>query len=131
MDERVRDVPALDAKAAGFKVYAVTDASGDPSLRIADHARKICAGWDCADLDQCRPRLCWPAPPPRLAEQRLSIDIRENDGRASLCKALCRGEPHAGARASNEGDLSLEIVSRIHDRFSLLIYAFRNQPVTE
>ena len=24
--------PALDAKAAGFKVYAVTDASGDPSL---------------------------------------------------------------------------------------------------
>jgi len=23
--------PALDAKAAGFKVYAVTDASGDPS----------------------------------------------------------------------------------------------------
>ena len=27
----MRDVPALDAKAAGFKVYAVIDASGDPS----------------------------------------------------------------------------------------------------
>ena len=27
--------PALDAKAAGFKVYAVMDASGDPSERAS------------------------------------------------------------------------------------------------
>ena len=31
MDQRLRDVSALDAKAAGYKVYAVMDASGDPS----------------------------------------------------------------------------------------------------
>ena len=35
MDQRLRHVPALDAKAAGFKVYAVINASGDPSEMVS------------------------------------------------------------------------------------------------
>ena len=37
--------PALDAKAAGYKVYAVIDASGDPSeMASRDHARALRPG---------------------------------------------------------------------------------------
>ena len=47
--------PALDAKAAGFKVYAVIDASGDPSEMASRTtlARFVQAGVD-PDLDQRR-----------------------------------------------------------------------------
>ena len=45
--------PALDAKAAGFKVYAVMDASGDPSEMASRTtlARFVQAGVD-PDVDQ-------------------------------------------------------------------------------
>ena len=45
--------PALDAKAAGFKVYAVMDASGDPSeLAIAHNARALRPGRRHSHVDE-------------------------------------------------------------------------------
>jgi nicotinamidase-related amidase len=48
--------PALDAKAAGFKVYAVMDASGDPSefASRTTLARTLHAGWRDSYQRQCR-----------------------------------------------------------------------------
>ena len=46
--------PALDAKAAGYKVYAVTDASGDPSeLASRTTLARLRAGRGCADHREC------------------------------------------------------------------------------
>jgi nicotinamidase-related amidase len=46
--------PALDAKAAGFNVYAVIDASGDPSENgISDDACTFRPVWRCADHHKC------------------------------------------------------------------------------
>ena len=46
--------PALDAKAAGFKVYAVIDASGDPSeMASLNNRRPLHSGRCDPDFDKC------------------------------------------------------------------------------
>ena len=74
--------PALDAKAAGFKVYVVIDASGDPSEMASRTtlARFTQAGIDSDQRQRCHLRSASHLEPPRRRPARRAL----HDGLAEL-----------------------------------------------
>lgn len=46
--------------------------------------------------------------------QRLFVDIGQDHGGAPFGEGLCGGQAYAGAAAGNQGDLTGEVIARIH-----------------
>ena len=65
--------PALDAKAAGYKVYAVMDASGDPSEMASQTAMPLLASSRPALSQHRRTRCCRNSIAPGIAPGRRNL----------------------------------------------------------
>src|SRR5437899_2700362 len=58
--------------------------------------------------------------------QRVVVDVGERDAGALRSERARSGEPHPGARAGNEGDLTLELVRWVHDGITITLIASRS-----